>query len=133
MCVTWLSSVNPCADSLFPVWQAHHQRFPLLYCVALDILPVQASAVPSERVFSSGKETVTLKRANLAPPLMSGLQILKFSGRQDRLNFTSHLVADEDEFSIDTISLELVRELLLEGKIDELKEYLGSADLEHFY
>lgn len=64
---------------------------------------------------------------------MSGLQILKFSGRQDRLNFTSHLVADEDEFSIDTISLELVRELLLEGKIDELKEYLGSADLEHFY
>lgn len=105
----------------------------MIFQVALDILPVQASAVPSERVFSSGKETITLKRANLAPPLMGGLQVLKFSGRQDRLNFTSHLIADEAEFSIDTISPDLVRQLLLEGKVEELKDYLGSAELEQFY
>ncbi|EKM51015.1 uncharacterized protein PHACADRAFT_103934, partial [Phanerochaete carnosa HHB-10118-sp] len=51
--------------------------FPLIYHVTLDILPVQASAVPCERVFSSSKEMDTLRRINLSPEVMGGLQILK--------------------------------------------------------
>lgn len=64
---------------------------------------------------------------------MSGLQVLKFSFRQDRLSFTSHFIADEEEFRIDKISPDVVRELLLAGKIEELKDYLGSAEPEQFY
>ena len=40
--------------------QESEEEFPLLFKVALNILPVQASAVPCERVFSSSKETCTL-------------------------------------------------------------------------
>lgn len=55
----------------------------------MDILPIQASAVPCERVFSSSKETVTARRSRISPELMEGLQLLKYSIRQGRgLNFT---------------------------------------------
>lgn len=43
----------------------------------MDILPIQASAVPCERAFSSSKETDAARRANLESDLMEKLQILK--------------------------------------------------------
>jgi hypothetical protein len=46
--------------------------------MAMDILPIQASSVPSERVFSSGAETDTVKRNHISPVLMEALQILKY-------------------------------------------------------
>lgn len=56
----------------------------------MDILPIQGSAVPCERVFSSAKETTTLRRNNISPELMEALQMLKFSLRKGRsLNFTA--------------------------------------------
>jgi hypothetical protein len=55
----------------------------------MDILPIQASAVPCERVFSSGKETMAPRRNRISPELMEALQMLKFSIRQGRgLDFT---------------------------------------------
>jgi hypothetical protein len=45
----------------------------------MDILPIQASSVPSERVFSSGKETMTARRRCISPHLMEALQVVKFS------------------------------------------------------
>jgi len=62
--------------------------FPLLFQVAMDILPAQASAVPCEGVFSSSKETCTLRRSQISPQLMEALQVLKFAHKQDHLNFT---------------------------------------------
>ncbi|KDQ12927.1 hypothetical protein BOTBODRAFT_112286, partial [Botryobasidium botryosum FD-172 SS1] len=59
--------------------------YPLLFRVALDILPAQASAVPCEHVFSSSKETCTVRRNKLAPETVETLQVLKFAYRQDRL------------------------------------------------
>ncbi|OAX41987.1 hypothetical protein K503DRAFT_660821, partial [Rhizopogon vinicolor AM-OR11-026] len=59
--------------------------FPLLFHVATDVLPAQASSAPSERVLPSSKET--FRRANLSPPVLEVLQTLKFSYKQDRLNF----------------------------------------------
>jgi hypothetical protein len=56
----------------------------------MDILPIQASAVPSERVFSSAKETTTARRNKLSPELMEALQILKFSiNKGNCLDFTA--------------------------------------------
>ena len=50
----------------------------------MDILPVQASSVPCERVFSSSKETITAKRNSLSPRLVEALQLLKYETKQGR-------------------------------------------------
>jgi hypothetical protein len=55
----------------------------------MDYLPVQATSVPCERVFSSAKETDTTKRNQISPVLMEALQLLKFSLKKERLNFIS--------------------------------------------
>ncbi|KAJ2969846.1 hypothetical protein NUW54_g12869 [Trametes sanguinea] len=73
---------------LLRFWQMHKTVYPLLYRVALDILPIPASSVPCERVFSSSKETDALRRSGLGTAMMEILQILKFSRKQalrDRL------------------------------------------------
>jgi hAT family C-terminal dimerisation region len=70
--------------------QINRSEFPTLFAIALDYLPIQASAVPCERVFSSAKETDTLKRNRIHPMLMEVLQTLKFSLKKDRgsISFT---------------------------------------------
>jgi hypothetical protein len=54
----------------------------------MDYLPIQATSVPCERVFSSAKETDTAKRNRISPVLMEALQLLKFSLKKERLDFT---------------------------------------------
>lgn len=63
--------------------------------MSLDFLPIQASAVPSERVFSSSAETDTKKRNRISPILMEALQMLKFALKKDRLNFTQDWITAE--------------------------------------
>ena len=56
----------------------------------MDILPIQGSAVPCERVFSSAKETMAARRNRISPELMEALQMLKFSTKKGQgLNFTA--------------------------------------------
>ncbi|KAJ6492756.1 hypothetical protein C8R47DRAFT_975538, partial [Mycena vitilis] len=101
--------------------------FEILYRVALDVLPVQASAVPCERVFSSSKETDALRRGNLSPAVMEMLQILKFIFRQGRISFTDDLVATEKELSVIDLDPGVVEELLATGKIQQLVELLNES------
>jgi len=55
----------------------------------MDIIPIQASSVPCERVFSSGKETMAPRRRRISPKLMESLQMMKYLIRKGRpLNFT---------------------------------------------
>jgi len=70
--------------------QINRSEFPTLFAIAIDYLPIQASSVPCERVFSSAKETDTLKRNRIHPMLMEALQTLKFSLKKDRqsISFT---------------------------------------------
>jgi len=63
----------------------------------MDIIPIQASSVPCERVFSSGKETLSARRNALAPSLIEALQLLKFATKQGReLSFTKGLNQDDE-------------------------------------
>ena len=63
----------------------------------MDILPIQGSAVPCERVFSSAKETMTPRRNRITAELMEALQLLKFSVKKGRgLNFTAELSYDAE-------------------------------------
>jgi hypothetical protein len=63
----------------------------------MDYLPIQASSVPCERVFSSSSETDTKKRNRIAPVLMEALQIVKFLLKKERLNFTKGWAASQKE------------------------------------
>ncbi|QRV87058.1 hAT family dimerization protein [Ceratobasidium sp. AG-Ba] len=60
-------------------WLSKSSHLPLIYKVALDILPAQASSVSSERVFSSSKMTCTPSRNRISAPRVKALQILKHS------------------------------------------------------
>lgn len=63
----------------------------------MDVLPVQASAVPCEHVFSSSKETMSARRNKISPELMEALQMLKFSVRNGRgLNFTEGMTYEDE-------------------------------------
>lgn len=65
----------------------HESIYPTLFRAAMDYLPIQASAVPCERVFSSAGETDTKRRNRMKPELMEALQMLKFLLKKKRLNF----------------------------------------------
>ncbi|EUC67677.1 hAT family dimerization protein [Rhizoctonia solani AG-3 Rhs1AP] len=58
------------------------KTLPILQAISRDVLPVQASSVSSERVFSSSKNTCTLARNKLGADTVEMLQILKYSLRQ---------------------------------------------------
>lgn len=73
----------------------------------MDYLPIQASAVPCERIFSSSAETITKKRNRIGPTLMEALQMLKFFLKKERLDFMKgwavsqqEMLQDEDEEDI---------------------------------
>jgi hypothetical protein len=63
----------------------------------MDVLPVQATSVPSERIFSSAGRTVTKDRNRLAPQHFEMLQIYKFYLRSKRLSFVSDWLDDEQD------------------------------------
>jgi hypothetical protein len=67
--------------------QANKTEFPTLFSIAMDYLPVQATSVPCERVFSSSKDTDTAKHNRINSVLMEALQMLKHSLKKERLNF----------------------------------------------
>jgi hypothetical protein len=54
--------------------------------MAMDYLPIQASSVSCERVFSSSSETDTKKHNRINGLLMEALQMLKFGLKRDRLS-----------------------------------------------
>jgi hypothetical protein len=56
----------------------------------MDVLAIQGSAVPCERVFSSGKETMSARRSRIKYDFMEALQMLKFSlNSNHELDFTA--------------------------------------------
>jgi hypothetical protein len=67
----------------------------------MDYLPIQASAVPSERVFSFGSKTMTKRRNHISPVLMEALQMTKFFLKKDRLNFTKGWIMLVTQMAVD--------------------------------
>lgn len=78
-------------------WNIHRYKYPLLWKVARDILPAQASSVPCERVFSSSKQTTSPQRNALSPQIVEKLQVLKFGLKQDQLDFTRDWIKRPEE------------------------------------
>jgi hAT family C-terminal dimerisation region len=94
----------------------------------MDVLPVQASAVSCERVFSSSKETCALRRSRLSPPVLSALQILKYSFKSSRLSFTTDLVANEADYGLNgPISEAAILELIDTADLETLHSLLSNS------
>ena len=55
----------------------HERTFPTIFHIVMDYFPIQASAAPCERVFSSSAETDTKKQNKISLALMEALQVLK--------------------------------------------------------
>jgi hypothetical protein len=105
--------------------QAHETTFPTIFRIAMDYLPIQASAVPCECVFSSSAETDTKKRNRIKPELMEALQVLKFALKKERMDFTDHLRLPEyppDTGSPDELSV------MLKMQPEAFRTYLASID-----
>ncbi len=97
--------------------QANQNSFPTLFKLAVDILPIQASSVPCERVFSSSKETITARRNALSPQLVEALQLLKYATKQGRgMSFVEGLEETQELAELE------MREK--EESIEELNSYL---------
>lgn len=77
----------------------------------MDYLPIQASSVPCERVFSSSAETDTTKRNRISHLLMEALQMLKFYLKKERLDFTSNWVTSEKQQTEDDPDEDLLLKL----------------------
>lgn len=85
----------------------------------MDLLPVQATSVPCERVFSASKETATARRNRLAPKIMEATQILKFQAKYKReLSFTEGL-EEKDQ-------LHDLEESEVERPVDDIRAFLNS-------
>jgi hypothetical protein len=80
--------------------------------MAMDFLPIQASAVPCERVFSSSAETDTKHRNRIGPLLMEALQMLKFALKKERLNFTAGWMTVDKHMREDEPEGDLLRDLV---------------------
>ena len=89
--------------------------------MAMDYLPIQASAVPCERIFSSSAETDTKHRNRISPLLMEALQMLKFHLKKQRLNFTEGWEIEENEMTDDPGDVTLAM-LLKEGNFQNSLE-----------
>ena len=106
----------------------HERTFPTIFHIAIDYLPIQASAVPCERVFSSSAETDTKKQDRISPALMEALQILKFSLKKDHLisstfDIREYLSTDDGPSSAGSLME------MLKLKPDQLKAFLDVVSL----
>ena len=86
----------------------------------MDLMPVQATSVPSERIFSASKQTTTARRNRLGPKIMEAMQILKFEAKNQRkeVNFTKGLSLQEEFDDLEERETVNCTEIL--------KEYLNS-------
>lgn len=95
-------------------WQMKEHRFPRLFKVAMTVLAVPATSVPSERVFSSAGHTHTKSRNRVSPTLMEALQVLKFNHRNGILDFSSIFLNDPEDMG-GVLLDEIAEDELVEG------------------
>jgi hAT family C-terminal dimerisation region len=97
--------------------------------MAMDYLPIQASAVPCEQIFSSSAETDTKKQNCISPLLMEALQMLKFHLKKERLNFTESWVTPESQMTKDNPDADLLDNLLgdvgVQDALDGIMQSIG--------
>ncbi|KZT31524.1 hATC-domain-containing protein, partial [Sistotremastrum suecicum HHB10207 ss-3] len=78
-------------------WQEHNIRYPTLSRLAVDVLPVQASSVACERLFSAAKHATTDQRSRLGTEKLEQLQMLKASWKKNIVDIAEENAQLEEE------------------------------------
>jgi hypothetical protein len=94
--------------------------YPTLFAMAMDYLPIQASAVSCERVFSS----------SINPELMESLQMLKYHLKKEYLNFTEDWALKEKELIEDAPEEDLLHMLVAEDSQNAMDRVMRT--IEHY-
>lgn len=96
----------------------------------MSYLPIQGTAVPSERVFSSSSETTTKRRNRLQPEMMEALQMLKFLRKKERLDWMKKFIVMEGELiaEVQSDALADLTQAVDKDQLDILTQILGDAD-----
>jgi len=81
----------------------------------MDLLAIQGTSVPCERVFSASKETARARRNRLGPKIMEATQILKFQAKQE-LNFTEGLKEGDEMAELEGVEAAM--------PVEDLRAYL---------
>ena len=108
-------------------WLDHAKVYPMLACIALDILPMQASSIPCEQVFSAAKLIATDRCAWLLPAIFEELQVLKFAWH-DTLSDWAGLNSDEVE-EVDEIDKMSTYHLAEDNELKEWEEEINTLSL----
>jgi hypothetical protein len=94
--------------------------YPTLSQIALDVLPAQASSDPCEQLFSAAKQVVDDWRSRLGAERFEQLQMLKFTWRQEKVDFAAW-----NSGYVEQVDIEEFVELL---RVDEDKEALDGIE-----
>jgi len=108
-----------------------HSTLPTLFAMAMDYLPIQASAIPCEHIFSLSTETDTKRRNRIGPLMMEVLQMLKFHLKKSHLNFTEAWVTLENQMMNDKPDVDLLANLLKGGyqnDWDKIIQFINSDE-----
>ncbi|RDB30355.1 hypothetical protein Hypma_007292 [Hypsizygus marmoreus] len=114
------ADVSPDTD-IIEWWQNHAQVYPTLAQIALDILPVQASSVPCERLFSASKPIADERRAHLGSRRFEELLLMKFTWR----NSIADLAAWNSS-QIEEVNLEEFKDLLSADELEKMLDEEGA-------
>jgi hypothetical protein len=110
------------------VLQINRTTYPTIFAIAMDYLPIQASSVPCERVFSSSAETDTKRRNRISPLVMEALQMLKFQLRKERLDFMTGWKTLREEMIDDDPEEDILQKVLLGNFQDNLDSVIQAID-----
>ncbi|RZC59273.1 hypothetical protein C5167_006579 [Papaver somniferum] len=80
-------------------WKANEKRYPVLSCIARDVLAVPVSTVASESAFSLGKRVLSDYRSSLTPQMLECCVILKDWWKAELKNRTMTLDPLNDDIT----------------------------------
>lgn len=123
--------VSPKTMNILKFWEVNGSSFPTLFAIAMDYLPIQASAVPCERVFSSSAETDTKRRNRISPITMEALQMFKYHYKKERLNFTEAWACAEKDMIEDDPDRDVLGGLLRgdpQKGLDDAINYINQCE-----
>jgi hypothetical protein len=87
----------------------------------MDLIPIQATSVPCECVFSSSKETARARRNRLKPNIMEATQILKFQAKHVKEIIFTEGLRELDEVA-ELEGVEMAR------PVEDLRAYLRGVN-----
>lgn len=131
--VEWWQVMTWCTNPVI-CWvdfaQDHAEIYPTLACIALDVLPSQASSVPCEWLFSGTKQVATDHRASLGSKVFEELTIMKHAWGPNIYDAAAQNAAQVDEITLIDFEQMLIEEVnMTEWDKEDLDDWNNNFEL----